>query len=151
MRVRVIGVGTPHGDDALGLAVVTRLAGAPLPAWVDLVACERPLPDLVDALEGVETVILVDALRPGRWPGRVHRLQREDLLQDRSLSTHGVGVAGALELAAVLGHVPRRLEIVAIETGTQRRGAASAASERGIEEAAALVQALARELASLDT
>jgi hydrogenase maturation protease len=115
VRVVVIGVGTGHGDDAAGLAVADALAGRALPLGVEVRRCERPLPDLLDALAGAEAAIVVDALPPARAPGRVRRVARAELLGGAPASSHGLGVASALALAASLGRAPERIELLGIE------------------------------------
>jgi hydrogenase maturation protease len=154
VRVRVIGVGSAaRGDDA-GLRVARALATGPLPAHVAVACCERPLPDLLDALEGVDAVILVDAMRSGAAPGSVRRLAREELASRPATSSHGFGVARALDLAEALrGGLPR-LAILGIETPEAATGGAEAAGlpERGAAGAdgiGAACAAVRAELAAL--
>ena len=115
MRVRVIGLGTRRGDDAAGLLAAEALAAESWPVPVDVLRCESTGPDLLDALGGAEAVVLVDAMRTGRPPGTVREIAREELSQARSMSSHGMGVAETLRLAAGLGRAPSRVAIVGIE------------------------------------
>ena len=115
MRVHVIGVGSGRGDDAAGLAVAAALAARPLPPGVVVRACARPLPDLLDALEGADAAVLVDAVRTGAPAGRLRRLALGDLARPRAASSHGLGVAQVLDLAAALGHAPAHIELLAVE------------------------------------
>lgn len=113
--VRVIGCGTPDaGDDAAGLLAV-RVARDALAAirGVDVVESASPL-DVVHLLEGVDAVIVVDAVRAplgGREPGELVRAEAgPDGLPAEvrsSLSSHGLGLAEAVGLAAALGPTPR--------------------------------------------
>jgi hydrogenase maturation protease len=113
----VIGVGSPHGDDAAGLAVAERLAGR-LPADVEILARDRPGLDLVLDLRGADAVVIVDAVRGGEGPpGSVRRVAPDRLASRRELSTHALGVADALALAKALGSLPPRLGIVTVEAG----------------------------------
>lgn len=135
MRIRVIGVGSDWRDDDAGLRVARALAAGPLPPQVAVACCERPLPDLLDALEGADAVILVDAMRSGAAPGSVRRLSREELATRPAASSHGFGVARALSLAEVLhGGLPR-LSIVGIEAGPPASVAAG-----GVDAACAAVR-----------
>ncbi|MBL8490624.1 MAG: hydrogenase maturation protease [Rhodocyclaceae bacterium] len=117
-RVRVIGLGSPFGDDRIGWEVVDRLVESGLPEGVEAVRCENPGRDLLPLLDGAGRAILVDALRGEGRPGEVVRCSRGDLADgpDR-WSTHGFGVAAMLDLAASLGSLPGRLEIIGIEAG----------------------------------
>jgi hydrogenase maturation protease len=117
----VIGVGSRHGDDVAGLAVAEALAARALPDGVVVHVCERPIPDLLDALEGAEAAVIVDASRTGAAPGSLHRFAHAELARTWSTSSHGLGVAQALALATTLGRAPEHIEVLAIEA-TPRRG-----------------------------
>ena len=146
MRIRVIGVGTRQGDDAAGLEAAARLAAGPLPPGVEVAACERPAPDLLEALAGADAAVLLDATRSGRPPGSVRRVAPEEIRRAAALSSHGLGVGDALALCEALGRAPRRLVLLGIEAGDAQGEELSAAVERGVEEAAARVRALLAEL-----
>ena len=61
-RVRVIGCGNPEaGDDAVGLLAV-RAARASLPSSIDVVEAGLAL-RVLDLLDGVDAVVVVDAVR----------------------------------------------------------------------------------------
>ena len=112
-RVRVIGCGNPEaGDDAVGLLAVRALRGR-VPPEVEVVEA-GPAVRVLDLLEGADTVIVVDAVRApagGRAHGTVLRAEAgADGLPAElrgSLSSHGLGLAEALGLAAALGRMPR--------------------------------------------
>jgi hydrogenase maturation protease len=143
VRLVVIGLGSPHGDDAIGLAVARRLAGETLPPGVVVVARERPL-DLLDDLADADGAVLVDALA-GEMPGRVRSLGPDALAPARGLSCHALGVAETLALAASLGRRLPALRVVGIGAGSGRgeslspcvaeaQGAACAAVRRALSE-----------------
>jgi hydrogenase maturation protease len=142
----VIGIGTARADDAAGLAVADLLASRALPDGVVVLRCARPLPDLLDALDGADAAVLVDAARTGGTPGAIHRLVPDDLARRRSPSSHGLGVAQALALAAALGRTPARIEVVAIEAEQLERDALSPAVAAAIGAAADAALQIAREL-----
>lgn len=151
MRVRVIGVGSGFGDDAAGLAVADRLAGCERPALVTVARCERPLPDLLDALDGVDAIVLVDATRGGGPAGTVRRLQAGEIAGAAPASSHGFGVARALALARALGSAVARVEWIGIEVGGVRPGdPLSREVEAALPGAAAAALALACEIADLE-
>ncbi len=139
--VRVIGLGSPFGDDRIGWQVADRLAESGLPAGVEAVRCGVPGRDLLPLLDGLSRAILVDAVRGEGRPGDIVRCSPADLagVPDGG-STHGFGVAAALDLAAAMGCLPPRLEIIGIEAGDgdaapamEIAGAVSAAGERLVE------------------
>lgn len=115
VRIRVIGCGNPEaGDDALGLIVAdglsTRLVDVPT---VEVLRV-GPAVGVLDLLEGVEAVLIVDAVRDAggaREPGTVVHIEvgPEGFPVElrSSLSSHGLGVAEAVGLAAALGPTPR--------------------------------------------
>jgi hydrogenase maturation protease len=101
-----------RGDDVAGLAVAERLreGGAP-------VVVAQPA-NLIDAWAGMRDVIVVDTVYSGAAAGTVHRIDagREPLpAQIGGSSTHGLGLADAIELARAVSRLPSRLRIVGIE------------------------------------
>lgn len=105
-RVRVIGVGTPFGDDRAGLEIARQVRAAP-PPDCEVVTTDRPGVDLLELLAG-EAVILLDAVRSGALPGTIHDLAIDGLPCARgAVSSHGIGIADVLALAAALGRRPR--------------------------------------------
>jgi hydrogenase maturation protease len=112
----VIGVGNRlRGDDAVGLVVAERLQrrrGAPR-----VVRHDGDLFGLPDLWKGAEVAVLVDALSSPDAPGTFRRFDvRESPLPRVGFrcSTHGVGVAEAVELARVRGVLPRRLIVYGV-------------------------------------
>ena len=112
-RVRVIGCGNPEaGDDAIGLLAV-GLARRRLPPEVEVVEAGLAL-KVLDLLEDIEAVVIADAVRApsgGREPGALVRAVGDpDGLPAElrsALSSHGLGIAEAVGLAAVMGPLPR--------------------------------------------
>jgi hydrogenase maturation protease len=100
---------------------------------------------LVEAWTGADHVVVVDAAVSGAAPGTVHRFDaRAEPLPARSLrsSTHGFGVADAVELARALGRLPPRLDVYAVEAADVGAGSGlSPAVARAVEE---LARALSR-------
>lgn len=113
--VLVLGLGSPHGDDQLGWVVVERLRPA-LPTGATAHPVNGGL-HLLASLDGQDLAIVVDAAAPAGQPGRVSQFDWPcpDLAGCRPLSTHGPGLVEALRLAEVLGRLPRRVRIYAVE------------------------------------
>ncbi len=114
--VLVIGVGNDfRGDDAAGLELVRSLAPAPS---VTVRAFDGDAVGLLDAWDGFDAVVIVDAVRSGAAAGT---LQRFDASADavpatfRHSSSHAIGVGEAIELARRLDRLPTRVMLFGIE------------------------------------
>ncbi|WP_438295489.1 hydrogenase maturation protease [Streptomyces sp. HUAS TT7] len=121
-RIAVIGVGNDlRRDDAVGWTVIDRLrqraVGRPLPPGTVLATCDGDPVRLIGLWEGADLAIVVDAAHAHpAHPGLVHRLDLDaGLLQHPATSSHGLGLGEAVELARVLGRLPGRLVIYAVE------------------------------------
>ncbi len=127
----VIGVGNrSRGDDAIGPRVVDEL-GARQEA-IRTIVCEGDLADLSVRWEPVDNVTIVDACCTGRPLGTLHRLEPGQLQSRGSWSTHGVGIAEAVELARLLDRLPRSLQVIGIEAQNFDYGPMSAELEDAI-------------------
>jgi hydrogenase maturation protease len=111
-RVKVVGLGSHHGDDRAGWHVVEMLSGA-----ADSVVLGDPS-QLLDHLEGCDRLIVVDACRSGQVPGTIFRFAWPP---DAALATltepssHGLGAATVLTLAETLGRLPPSVVLYAVE------------------------------------
>jgi hydrogenase maturation protease len=123
--VRVVGLGSPAGDDAVGWAAVDDLQKAIRKEGIEF----HRVPGgqgLLDVLDGRGTLIVIDAARGDGSPGTIHRFDefagRLDVL--RPGTTHGLGAAAALELAATLRLLPPRVVVFGMEAADLSPGAA---------------------------
>lgn len=131
--VRILGIGSPAGDDQAGWLVVDELRARGLAdgAGVSIDKLDRPGAGLVALLDKVEYAILVDAMRRGDTPGTIHVFSPFDGgVPEADLSSHGFGVLAALALAQALGSLPSRVEIIGIEVASTEPGAAVAPAVR---------------------
>lgn len=105
---RIVGLGTCLGrDDAIGLALVGELAmeAAFAPRCLLLESADAATV-AASLLDWQCPVILVDAANMGLAPGECRFFSDSDasiILEDSSVSTHGLGLAEGLELARTLG------------------------------------------------
>lgn len=143
--IRIIGLGSPFGDDRVGWRVIELLKGR-LDAQIDLVTLDRPGAALINWMAGVQRLVIIDAVSSGRPPGHIARLAAVDLdAQVGGTSSHQLDLAQTFELARALDCLPHQVEILGIEIGTLQ----SAGLSRPVADAAAR---LARRLAkSFDT
>lgn len=118
MQRLLVGIGNPHRqDDGAGIVVVRRLRRIQ-PEQVDCVECSGDLIALLEAWQGYEQVIIVDAMHSGREAGTVMRIdatQQPLPTSARFFSTHAMGLSETLALAGVLNRLPPKLIIYGIE------------------------------------
>jgi hydrogenase maturation protease len=115
--IRILGVGSPFGADRLAWQAVDHLAGLGL-TDCELTKLDRPGSQLLAYLQGVERVVIIDAVRLSDNPGSVITIDLETLHQLEYLtSSHGFGVAEAIALAGQLGQLPSKFHILGIQTG----------------------------------
>jgi hydrogenase maturation protease len=125
-KVVVIGVGNPHrGDDAAGREVVRRLRD-----WdvqdVEIVELDGEAASVLVRLEGASAAILIDACVSGSAPGTVQRFDVANAPLPGAafgLSSHGFGLAEAMDLARSLDIVPPFCVVFAIEGACFELGA----------------------------
>lgn len=131
-----------RGDDGFGPLVAQRL-GKRVGANVEVIAHEGDALSLLDLWQDCGRVILVDAIAIDRAPGTVLHFDLSGApipLELGGASTHALGPGGAIEIARILGQLPRRLEIVAVA------GSDFGAGTRISAAVAAQVDAVAREI-----
>jgi hydrogenase maturation protease len=125
----VFGLGNEfRRDDGAGLAVVERLRARSLPD-VSLLAGQGEPGALLAGWAGAALAIVVDAVVASPpVPGRLHRLVAgrdgtTPVSWPPSASSHGLGLAEAIGLGAVLGRLPGRLILHGVEAADLALGA----------------------------
>ena len=125
--VRVVGCGSPCGDDSVGWRVVAALRAAvgaiPRPVELHVIAT----PDrLLDLLDGRGSLILVDGMVSGAAPGTVLRCTWPDarLNPAASPSSHGLSVVTIVYLAARLHRLPAVVVVFGVECEPSQPGSA---------------------------
>ena len=150
MNIAVIGVGnTYRRDDGIGPAAADAIGQLGRPGVTVTVTDGEPT-QLLDAWTGAALAIVIDAvLCDPAAPGRVHRTGLCDLPPGAgTASSHSLGIPEAVELADVLGLLPARLVVFAVEVADVHFGTGMSA-----EVAAALpdiVDAVTQELNRID-
>lgn len=144
--VRIVGVGSPHGDDGVAWEVVRSLRS--MRSFAD--GIELHLIEggqrFLDVLDGRGTLILVDAIDADTEPGTIHRFEWPDARLEalRPGSTHDMKPAEALRLAEALGLLPPRVVIFGIEL--ESLSPLPILSERVLAVVPALMQEIVAEL-----
>jgi hydrogenase maturation protease len=131
--LRILGIGSPSGDDQAGWLVIDALRAAGLencPDWV-IDKLDRPGASLIPLLQDADHVILIDAMQSGGTAGTLRHFDRADWpAYLGGLSSHGFGVLAALSLARELGSLPPRLDLYGIEIASALPGEAPCAVVR---------------------
>jgi hydrogenase maturation protease len=122
VTLRVIGVGQRYrGDDAVGLEVAERVR-ALAPAGVEVMMERADAAGLLNAIEGADTCVVIDAAQHGGAPGAILRLDADLVaaMRGAATSSHGNALADAVALGRALSSLPPRLRIIAV-VGTNFR------------------------------
>jgi len=148
--IRVIGIGSPFGDDNVGLQVARILAEAP-PPDCDVIIADRPGAGLIELLDGADAAIVIDSVCSGAPPGTIHELKFDDLRHYPAglVSSHDLGLATAIQLARALGRAPVCGRIIGLEIApprSQPTGLLSSHSKASIGRLVDRVRACAAEL-----
>ncbi|WP_310445965.1 hydrogenase maturation protease [Thiobacillus sp.] len=146
--LRILGIGSPSGDDQAGWLTVDALRTAGVQSTaVDIQKLDRPGASLVGLLGDADRVILIDAMQSDGAVGHIQHFAVEDWPAYRhGLSSHGLGVLDALALARELGSLPSRIDLYGIEIGSANPGEQT---DRRVEAAAQqLAQLIAADLAA---
>lgn len=120
-KARIIGIGSPFGDDSLGLRAIDLIERSGMlldypPGRVELMRLDRPGPALVHRLRDLELAVLIDAMRSGAPAGTVRELAPAELeVLVKPVSSHGFDLGATLHLARALGALPRHLRVLGIE------------------------------------
>ena len=127
--LRVIGIGSPFGDDQVGLMLIDKLRQAEqlqpyLDGELELLAVDRPGAGLLALFEGAERVIIIDAVVSGAALGQLHRWSDLAELENSEsfLSSHGFGLAQALTLGRQLGQLSEQLLVLGVEIDSVATG-----------------------------
>ena len=126
IAARIIGIGhLDRGDDALGRVAAARLKDS-VPQGTEVLETDGEAGKLLDLFQGADTVIVIDACVSGARPGTVQRIDAGVTHMPRwlgSASSHAIGLAESVELARVLGQLPKRLIVYAVEGASFTLGA----------------------------
>lgn len=121
-RLRVVGIGSPNGDDQIGWKLVEGLESSGEASY-EAETIGSPM-DLLDKLEQCDTLIVVDACQGGLAPGAVVERTWPDVWEGDDLaSSHGFGVFSVLQLAENLGKLPPRVIMFGVQVHRCEPGA----------------------------
>lgn len=122
--LRIVGVGSPFGDDQLGWRVAELLKkNIALQTYLgdqgDIQQIDRPGPTLLTVMQDTPILYVIDAIKTAHQSiGHIHRINAESINTESGfLSTHGFGLAQAIALAKALQQLPKQMIVYGIEIG----------------------------------
>lgn len=121
MVLRVLGVGSPFGDDQLGWEVIKLLQQKPslhryLPEELQLRYYDRPGLYLFELMQDTHAVFLIDAIKTGADIGTIHCFKNKAIEHlGKTLSTHNIGIAEAMSLGSELNLLPEDVILYGLE------------------------------------
>jgi len=128
--LKVIGIGSPFGDDQVGLLLIDELRQSEqlhsyLNSELELLAVDRPGAGLLSLFEGAERVIIIDAVVSGAGLGQLHRWPDSTALESCGcfLLSYGFGLTQALTLGRPLALLPAQLLVFGVEIDPVAAGA----------------------------
>lgn len=122
MAVLVLGIGNAvMSDDGFGVRVIEELQRQfVFPSGVEIVDGGTLGLDLLPRFEGVEKLLVIDALEMAAAAGTVFRLAGEEVPRAfaNKLSVHQMGVQDLLAVAELQGHLPAELVVWGVQSGS---------------------------------
>lgn len=114
--VRVIAVGSPFVGDNIAWQVSDILqqhfsSRTEQDHTIEFVKLDRPGSQLLDHLQNTEMAIIIDALQDDVAGGVIELTMPQLQEENNRSSSHGFGVADALQLAAAMQSLPEKLRI----------------------------------------
>ena len=121
-KVLVLGIGNlVMSDDGVGVKVVQKLQREyRFAETVEIMDGGTLGLDLLPKLEGIERLIVVDAVETGQKPGTCVRLVGEELpiALETKVSPHQMGLKDLLSVAELIGHSPREMVLIGVQPGS---------------------------------
>lgn len=106
-------------DDGIGAHVLDMLrTQLPDGGTIDLFERIDDALGIIASWENAALAVVIDAARPGREAGRIDRFDHQiDLIPHdlAACSSHGLGLAEAVRLGELLGRMPERLIVYAVQ------------------------------------
>jgi hydrogenase maturation protease len=111
-------------DDGVGVRVVQRLAERQFPPAVVLLDGGTLGLDLLPRLEGVQRLLVVDAVETGGGPGTLVRLTGDDipLALETKVSPHQMGLKDLLAVAFLQGFAPAEMVLLGVQPASIEMG-----------------------------
>jgi len=144
MRISVVGIGNLLiGDDGVGIHAVQKLSSMNLPDNVEVHDADSNTILLLEAIEGRDKAIIIDAYEKGDKPGTITKfvIDPENLPDaDIKISLHDMGFFDGIRMGQTADvKLPKEIVVIGIEPGSLEAGMelspkVKAALEKVIEE-----------------
>lgn len=126
MRVVILGIGNLLlSDESVGVRALEALRdGHHVPPEVSLIDGGTSGMEFLEDLEGVDLLIVLDAIRANRAPGSFIRLAGTEVpvFFRTKLSPHQIGLSDVLASLELLGRAPREVVVLGVEPLTLETG-----------------------------
>jgi len=117
MNTLILGIGNPIlTDDGVGIKIAQKLKEENVK--LEVIETSEAGITLLDLIVDYNKLIIIDSIKIEKGkPGDLYRLELEDLKPSKDFSSsHGIGIATALELGQRLGYrIPKYIRIYAVE------------------------------------
>jgi len=126
-RILILGLGNILlADEGIGAHVAQLLQKESLPANVEVVDGGTAALDALLLVEGIDKLVVIDALRAGQKPGTIYRakflVEEKNRLTElfagqggSKISLHQIGLIDALAVAGRLNCLPEEIVIIGVE------------------------------------
>ena len=118
-EVAIVGVGNLlFSDEGVGIHVVRALREFSLPSYLRVFEFGTRGLEILEAVEGFEKVVIVDAVRSGAAPGSIRRWRLGELLDataPRMVSLHEMDLLTALKIGRATAKLPSDVVIIGVE------------------------------------
>lgn len=110
--IKVLGIGSPFGDDQVGWRVAEALKHQistydNISQYVIIESHDRPGVRLIELMNEASTIFIIDAVKSNSEPGTIFRFKNKEIFESENrFSTHDIGIAQALQLGCALNALP---------------------------------------------
>lgn len=119
----ILGVGSPYGEDQIGMLVAASLLKDSriksfIPKQLEIFSCDRPGLNLLSYLQDkqYERLIIIDAIQSNNTPGTIQLINKAELASfQETISSHGVDLGSAINMAETLQLLPKDFLLLGIE------------------------------------
>lgn len=117
LRVLVLGLGNILlSDEGAGIKAIAELGRRyDVPDSVEIIDGGTMGLELLPYFEGRSHVLIVDAIKTGKPPGTIVRIDDPPAYFSAKASPHQIGLSDVMGTAAIMGHLPEHIVLFGIE------------------------------------
>jgi hydrogenase maturation protease len=129
MRILLLGLGNILlKDEGVGVHIARKLQELTLPCNVEVMDGGTSGLDAFLLAQGIEKLVVIDAVKAGKKPGTIYRIQlghherdrlRQNLIQQghSNISLHQISLLDALAIAERTNCAPKEVVVIGVEPG----------------------------------